>query len=100
MANRAKYIDSLLPAYMYLAANTGQGYWQTRLDEGNAYAAGFWAEAHGDTRGPLAFAPTNQLRRFRQAADSWEAIALKVAKRLYRDDVAFRAIWQGPYRKF
>ena len=93
------YIESLLPAYSYLARLTGQEIWQDLFDQGNGYAVGFWAEPHGDSHWATGLCSTSVLRKFRQAADSWEAEALKVARRLYRQDDDFRSTWQGPYRK-
>jgi hypothetical protein len=99
MANRAVYIESLLPAYERLLQQTKVDVWKRLYDDGRWYAFGFWGEAHQDPMGPLAGVSVNELRRFRRGADDWEAVALRAAKRLRREDLAFRASWQGPSRK-
>ena len=122
-ANRALYIDSLLPLARRALATTvpeDKGKWAAHVESGEYYRDMFLDFAHLDELPPNLgemslteaideakrtlpasdiWNSMSQLKAFTNDADDWEADTLRLAKTLRKVDAEWYKTWPGPRRK-
>jgi hypothetical protein len=102
MANRALYIDSLMPMadrMVEMGQKTKEG-WKQRAENGRMFRDTYLAIAHGEQMGVVSMADsTADLRAFRRMADDWEAGMLQLARMARKQDPQWFATWGGPRGK-
>jgi hypothetical protein len=97
MANRALYIDSLLPMADRMAEKAQKGNWKATAEDGRLYRDIFLGLAHGDPQAPVTISHrTSRLAAFRTLADDWESGMLRLARMARKQDPEWFANWGGP----
>jgi hypothetical protein len=107
MAERALFIESLLPAVerMRELGDGDEEGWANKAHDAKVYRDMYITIAHGEPFGGITSRyvsivdSSRELASFRRKADEWQAEALRLVRTLRQQDPQWFATWGGPRRK-